>query len=145
YLGFLLKPRTGKDSPVILFGTRRDRGLATALAKLAPVAPRPKTPPEIAACLKDVSFLFDRGLVCAIQCKARGWDELARALFDAFLKRNKAGLFPRTILAEEAWLYWERELSEPDSDWKKAARGMKQALAAEPSLDTEENQKLLKS
>jgi hypothetical protein len=83
-------------------------------------------------------------LLLAIQCKARGWDALARTLFE---KRRKEleDRAPRATLRQEAWTYWTQQLVEPDSDRSLASRHLHGVIAAGPELGSKENRGLLES
>src|SRR5262249_36868837 len=90
------------------------------------------------------------------QCKARGWDDLARALLERGLDKG-AGILqfyssfyqppnlpPHTTLAYMAWTHWANELVKPDTDRSQIARRMKELLDGEPRLDNEGNRTYLK-
>lgn len=100
-------------------------------------------------------FELNVGLFTAIQCKNRGWDNLAEALIEKSLKESYGHPFsafyqpediePKTALAMAAWAYWCNQLIEPDSDRKLIAERMKSLINEESKLDTEYNRTIIES
>jgi hypothetical protein len=101
------------------------------------------------------TFELNSGLAIALQCKSRGWNDLARELWTVSLKQytghrfggfnQPANLPYRTAVAYLAWGQYGNELVKPDTDRAKIAKQIRSLFAAEPSLNTEGNQALLKS
>ncbi|HYV38952.1 MAG TPA: hypothetical protein VE988_24925 [Gemmataceae bacterium] len=147
-VGFLLHPET-KDSPAsLLVGTKEVRlDLQTPVEVIEPK-------PGNAKIINDLSFnptiYISTGQIIAIQCKALGWDDLAKELWTLSSTGPKVvnppgGIPFRTAIANLAWGYYKNELVKPDSDRALAAKQMKKLLAAESEINTEGNQALLKS
>ena len=90
---------------------------------------------------------MNAGLAVALQCKARGWNDLAQELWTASLRQDTGHPFGafyqppnlpnRTAVAYLAWAHSGNELVKPDTDRAKTARRMKTLLATEPRLNTE--------
>jgi hypothetical protein len=103
----------------------------------------------------SATFEMKAGLAIALQCKARGWNEMAQELWTASLRQDSghhfgafyqpANLSNRTAVAYLSWAHSGNELVDPKSDRAKTARRMKALLAAETRLNTEGNRALLKS
>jgi hypothetical protein len=153
-LGFLLKPGAGKQSSVVLVGTE-EHG---AWQGIKAVEPDPKLALVVELVPWGVSvFGMNTGLATAMQCKARGWDDLAQALMDGSLRKdagrtwNYHGMFyqpadmpPRMALAYLAWVYWANEMAKPGPDRGAVLKRMKQVFDAEPALNTEERRHFLR-
>jgi hypothetical protein len=154
FLGFLLQPGAKGKPPLLLVGTQEIRlDLQTSVEAIEPK-------PEIA---RDIdpqwwgrsTFELNAGLAIALQCKARGWNDLARELWTLSIKQisghhfgafyQPADLPPRTALACLAWAHYGNELVKPDTDRAKLARQIKLLFAAEKSLNTVVNESLLRS
>jgi hypothetical protein len=154
FLGFLLRAATTDNPGLLLVGTQERRlHLSEAVEVVEPT-------PEL---LKDIEFswwgqsTFDMnfGLAIALQCKARSWHALAQELWTSSLQRDyghpfsefyqPANLPDRTAATYLAWLYSANELVRPDSDRAKTVKRIKAVLAAEPKLNTQVSQALLKS
>src|SRR5208337_4035561 len=94
YLGFLVRPATEGNSPRLLVGTQE-------------IQLREGTHFEVVEPTPDVSksinphwsgrdtFALNVGLALALQCKARGWDDLAQELWTSSLNHDcgDLGLF----------------------------------------------------
>lgn len=154
FLGFLLCPGNKDNPPLLLVGTQEYRLESHERVEF----PEPK--PELVKSIYGgwccgPTFLLNTWLVVALQCKARGWSELAQVLWTSGLKKDSGhsrGLFyhpenlpNRTAVAYLAWVYSGNELVKPDTDRAKTAKRMKSLLAAEPQLNTEDNRALLTS
>ncbi len=83
-----------------------------------------------------------------MQCKARGWDELAKSIWIASTQKNPVDHFdclfdqptnqpPKTALAYFAWAHWGSEFAKADTDRAAIARRMKTLMETEPKLNTE--------
>jgi hypothetical protein len=84
----------------------------------------------------------------AIQCKALGWDHVADAAYRKWREMLKESEdqpkeTPRSFLANEAWIYWQFQLAEPNSKWPAIARRLRQLLKDRPELDTKERRWLM--
>ena len=154
FLGFLLQPGTKDNPPLLLVGTQEVRLDAHKTVEV--VEPKPELVKGIdLRWWGQSTFEMNAGLAIALQCKARGWNDLAQELWTASLKQDSghhfgafyqpANLPNRTAVAYLAWAYSGNELVKPDTDRAKTAKRMKALLAAEPELNTEGNQALLKS
>jgi hypothetical protein len=138
-LGFLLKPGTKEDPPDILRGTFRYQPAWNP--PVISLNPAKAATYEIDGWVKDAGY---DSLPLAIQCKARGWDALARTFFEK-TPAGSQGRSPRTMLQHEAWGYWTSQLCHPDSDRSAAARHLHALIEVASELDTSENRALLKS
>jgi hypothetical protein len=98
------------------------------------------------------------GLATAIQCKARGYDQLALELLHRSLAitRFECGVWrspfrqppewsPRSKLALLAWNHWRNELVAPDTDRTAILGHLKQLLKDEPLLNEGGNPLLIDS
>jgi hypothetical protein len=133
-LAFELRPGTKTENPLLLVGI---------LEWQAQWDPHTReVAPELAA-VKDLVLNRDDKLVLAIQCHARGWDKLAQDLLEK--SRKEKELPPRKQLIEEAWSYWELQLTRPKSDRGPVAKRLKDLIQQDKELDTEVNRRLLKS
>lgn len=153
-LGFLLGPGSLKGFSRVLVGSREHEIDAESRA-LKEAAPTRALAEGIAPEYGDVTYELNAGLATAIQCKARGWNDLAQDLLDRSLKEScghrfsvffqPGGLPPLTSLATLAWAHYGNALLDRDSDWSVIAPRMKAIFAAEAKLDTPYNRALLKS
>jgi len=154
FLGFLLSPGSKDKKPRLLVGTQEIELESSKTVEV--VEPKPGLVKSLDLnCRGRSTFGMNAGLVLALQCKARGWNDLARDLWAEGLKQDsghrfgafsqRANLPSRTAVAYLAWAYSGNELVQPDTDRIKTAKRMKAVLAAEPSLNTEGNQALLQS
>jgi len=87
------------------------------------------------------------GICFVVQCKLRGWDELAAAAYVKWMKPDEQApsKTPNAIAALRihAWSYWENQLTERYSDRKEAFTQMSALAKWEPSLLTWRTQTLL--
>jgi len=154
YLAFLLKQGSRSEPGVLLIGPfvhHVDHGRG----KVAFVEPSRSVARDIAPQWYEPVFELNIGLITAIQCKARGWEPLAKSLLKNSLKSDyghhfsafyqPADLAPKTALAMAAWAYWGNQLIEPASDRKLIAKRMKSLLHTEPRLNKKHNRALLES
>jgi hypothetical protein len=150
-LGFLLKPGSRKDGPLVLAGIQKIQNLGDAAVKV--IESEFRTEKEIQSCLRGITFdCFldpeDEALLLGVQCHARGWDKLA----DELVRRSRrpaggkrgVSLSPRVILAQRAWQQAQMELIKPGNDRGPLARHMRAALKAAPALDNQANRDLLR-
>jgi hypothetical protein len=149
FLGFLLQPPTNDKPALLLVGTQEFR-----LEKNTPffvVEPNPELVKDI-----EIGIIgLNSGLAVALQCKARGWNDLAERLWTACLEKScghprgifyqPANLPSRTALAYLAWAHCGYEIVKSDTDRAVIAKRAKALFAAEPQLNTERNQALLES
>jgi hypothetical protein len=133
-LAFEAEPATKSEGPCLLRGTTRWRPGADT--ELQEVTPDP-------AALANVPF-YGGEVDLAIQCHARGWDALARAVLERASGRG-ADMSPRALLPSIAWEYWTNELVGSDTDLATIARYFRTLIAAERELATKENRELLVS
>jgi hypothetical protein len=96
-----------------------------------------------AAAITDLVLYADDLLVLAIQCHARGWDDLARHLLTRNQQKTKVP--PRDQLRRLAWFYWLDQLTQPAIDRAPVAKRLKDLMRQDQELDTETNRALLKS
>jgi hypothetical protein len=145
FLGFLIEP--GK----LLVGTQEYR-----LGPGEIVEPKPELVKNIEPrWWGPATFGMNDGLAIALQCKARGWNDLARELWTVSIKQfcghlyggfsQRANLPARTAVAYLAWAHYANELAKPGTDRAKIAQHIKNLFAAEKSLDTQGNRALLTS
>ena len=78
----------------------------------------------------------------ALQCKARGWDRLARAILELHCSHGE--LPYRRRLASEAWTYWHDELGEQNADRASIARRLHQLIRQEKPFDNDRNRSLVR-
>src|SRR5262249_470140 len=151
FLGFLLQPGTKDKPPLLLVGTKEIR--LDARTPVEAVQPKPKLVKGIDLHWWESStFPLNAGLAIALQCKARGWDDLAQELWTATVRQGSGfgafyqppNLANATAVAYVGWAYSGNELVKPDTDRARTARRMKALLRAEPMLNTEGNRGLLK-
>jgi hypothetical protein len=95
--------------------------------------------------LRYFAFDSDGALVTAIQCESLGWHNLAQALLKYSLEKAKNPDVAKKVLARLAWDELDHKLMDRDTDWTKAAAGMRMVLAADPTLDTDDRRGLLRS
>jgi hypothetical protein len=141
YLGFLLKPATANHPAVALVGTQ-ELTLRSTESKITPVAPDPALARDKTIKEHEKLFGLTSTLALAIQCKSRGWDDLAGALLENGRGREViptplpgATVLPfRQSVAHVAWKHWKNALVDPDTDRAEIASRMKALLAAEPSF-----------
>jgi hypothetical protein len=154
FLGFLLQPGTKENPPLLLVGTQEVRLDARKTVEV--VEPKPELVKGLdVQWYGGATFEENAGLAIALQCKARGWNELAQELWTASLRQSSghhfgaffhpANLPNRTAVAHLAWGHSGNELVKPDTDRAKIARRMKVLLAKEPRLNSDGNLALLKS
>jgi hypothetical protein len=146
-LGFLLKPGKDKQPPLILVGTQEcSPEYPHTWNKVKLVEPDPKLAQEVFPEYHYLTFSLDTALATAIQCKTRGWNDLAKALLEVSLKKDAGhfnGIFyqpdnlsAQSALAYMAWGHWGNELTKSNTDRAAIAGRMKQLLEAEPNLKT---------
>jgi hypothetical protein len=154
FLGFLLRPGSNDNPALLLVGTQEIRLDAHETTEV--VEPKPELVKSIDLRWGGPSpFEMNVGLALALQCKARGWNDLALELWKASLQQSSghhlgtffqpANLPKRTAVAYLAWAHSGNELVKPDTDRAKTAQRMKTLIATEPRLNTEGTQALLKS
>jgi hypothetical protein len=131
--GFLFKPAGKGTDAVVLDGPRLRRPWSNY--EVIVVDMRKISVDEIAK--------SSNSLILAIQCKARGWDSLAKQLFEKVQKA--AATTPRAEVRQDAWKYCESELSRSQSDWSLAARHLHPLIESDPKLDTKWHRALLQS
>jgi len=152
-IGFLLRPAQADRPAVALVGTEEcqpaEEGEAFATIEPDAVKAEKIRPGSWS------TFEVNAALAAAIQCKARGWNELAKRLLARSLSESiggpgsmyfqPAGLPPRTALGYLAMAHWGNELLRPDSDRAVIAGRIRNLFAAEPALAPEANEGLLHS
>lgn len=106
--------------------------------------PRAREVKPDAAAARGVPLSPDELLALAVQCHARGWDDLARTLL-ARLCDADGGTDPRKQLLGLAWRHWEGQLTHPTADRRPAAARLKALIRRDPEFDTERNHALLRS
>ncbi len=86
-------------------------------------------------------------LIFAVQCRARGWDQLAAELYHrgwAAIRQNGEPIDLIEILREDAFEMWIQKLTDRDSNRKETLRRLEELLAKHERLRTSANRKLLK-
>jgi hypothetical protein len=154
FLGFLLRPATKDNPAVLLVGTEEIRLDAHKTVEVVEPKPELVTGIDVRRWGPSI-FELNAGLAVALQCKARGWNDLAQELWGVSVLRDcghhfgafyqPANLPNRTALAYLAWAQCGNDLAKPDSDRARTARQMKNRLTSEPRLDNEVTRELLKS
>jgi hypothetical protein len=152
-LAFLLRPAAPGSPPVLLVGTQGYSPEPTH--EIVRVRPEPDSARGVELAWRNATFGLNAGLATALQCKARGWDALAQALWDASIKEYSGHPFgigyqppnlpPRTALACLAWAHWCNELLRPATDRAQIARRMRQLLEGGTLPVKDEHRALLKS
>jgi hypothetical protein len=150
--GFLLREGNERDPQQILVGTQ--------IARYLPTAEKVKPTLELA---QGVSWHFSSsewkietnfGLALAIQCKTRGWNRLAQALYEALpradsrdhddpIMTSPKALTARATVALLAWTHWCNELTRPKTDRAELLKRLRQVLKAELALDSDARQEFL--
>jgi hypothetical protein len=147
-LGFLLRPGTKESAAVILVGTYEYR-LRSQYYEYEIVEPTAELMKDVEPCawsLRELDSNYNAGLATALQFRARGWNELAKALWDTSIKRDAGhshGLFlhpanlpPRTAVGYLAWSCYCNQLAMPDTDRALIAMQIKKLFATEPCLNS---------
>lgn len=151
-IGFLLRPAHSDRPAVALVGTEEYQPAEEGEA-FATIEPDAVKAEKIRLGSRS-TFEVNAALAAAIQCKVRGWNELAERVLARSLSEpigsgsiyfQPAELPPRTALAHLAMAHWGNELLRPDSDRAVIAGRIRKLLAAEPALATEANEGLLHS
>jgi hypothetical protein len=153
-LGFLLRPGTKDNPPLLLVGTE-EYSLRWPDEVVA-VEPRMNLVNTGDLYWSDrLDFAMNTGLVVALQFKARGWGSLAEELWTWSIQKaegNPKGAFyqpanlpPRTAVSYLAWAFSANELLIPGSDRTKTAKRIRAVFAAEPDLNTAANRAFLES
>jgi hypothetical protein len=148
HLGFLLSPATDELGPLILVGTRQCKARKCDKLNLIPIDPDDFNLEGIRAEARCL-FEINAGIATAIQCKARGWHDLAEALLALSLKVDvghshskfyqPANQSAKTALAFMAWAHWANSLVEANSERADIAKNMKALIATERKLNSESN------
>ena len=93
----------------------------------------------------DHRFRIYADLAFAVQCHARGWDDLARALLDRSNRRRPRSVFEHTprrprderdALALVAWNYWCNRFEEPDAEGRAVFERLRAVSSGGHGLDT---------
>ena len=154
-LGFLLNHGAEKERPQFLVGTIRVSDV-NAYKLIEDIPPNEDIVVELRSEWGSTSLGgLNVGLATAIQCKARGWNDVAQALLDKSLKSyaghpyslfyQRENLPPETALATEAFAHYAEQLSEPNSNWQEIYDHLKAIIASEPSLNNERHKSFMES
>jgi hypothetical protein len=153
-LGFLLRAATKDKPPLLLVGTEQYEPDGKEV-KIRSVKPTGTLTQETHPIWMDATFEINAGLATALQCKARGWDKLAQALWDESLGMDAGhhrGIFVQpaklssaSALYHVAWVHWANDLVRPGTDRAAILTRMEALLDAEPALATQPNKSLLHS
>jgi len=154
FLGFLLRSATKENPALQLVGAEEVR--LDSYKTIEVVEPKPELVKELDLRWWGPStFGMNAGLAVALQCKARGWNDLAEQLWTASIKQASGhpyvafyqpeNLPNRTAVAYLAWAYSGNELVKPDTERTKTAKRIEALFSAEPRLKNEDTQALLKS
>jgi len=146
-LGFLLNPGAEKEQLQFQVGTIRVSEVR-GYKQIEDIPPSADIVSEIRSEWSSTALGgLNVGLATAIQCKARGWNDVAQALLDKSLNSyaghhfslfyQRANLPPETALATVAFAHYGDQLSEPDSNWQEIYDHLNAIIASEPTLDTE--------
>jgi hypothetical protein len=146
-LGFLVGPATKDAGPLVLVGTQEYR--LGRHDRLEIIKPDPDAARDIdfGSVQDDTAGWQNLGLFLALQCQARGWDDLAQTVWTT--NKEEFGQRPdrsnRTVFAEAVWRSFCLELIKPATNRRNIAGKMKQLLEAESCLHSLENHCLLRS
>ena len=154
FLGFILQPGTKDKPPLLLVGTQEHR--LDPNTKYQIVEPKPEIVKQIDPRWHwHSTFETNAGLAVALQCKARGWNDLARELWAVSIKQSSGHLYGaffqrvnlpyRSAVTYLAWAHYANELTKPDTDRAKIAKQIKSIFASEMTLNTPDNRALLGS
>ncbi|MFL5245029.1 MAG: hypothetical protein ACJ8FY_23250 [Gemmataceae bacterium] len=154
HLGFLLEAGDKKRPPRLLVGTKQFQSDREEF-EMKEVEPKVDAAKDFFPCNTHWPFEMNCGLAVAIQCKARGWDDLAQHLLEVSLKEDcghpyggyyqPSDLPPRQALAHLALVHWANEIVEPNADGAMIAKRLKALYKANPTLDSRRNRYLLDS
>ncbi len=146
-LSFILKAGTEECPPILLDGTWKLE--MSYNPKVILFDPAKASVKDVDALLKDTHLDLDGGLPTAIQCYARGWNQLAQATLAESLKAKgedqKNHLSSKRRLAIIGWNFWEKQLNESGTDWCMIAKRLKDFVSIEKTLDTDQHRHLLES
>ncbi len=137
-LAFQLKPGTSTERPVVL------RAIHEWGPKDSDGDPRTRQVKPDATAARDIDLYPETALALAIQCHARGWDELAKELLTSS-KLKETEVTTRERLLDMAWSYWTSQLTHPTADRSLAAKRLNELILRGADFDTESNRALLKS
>lgn len=105
-----------------------------------PVEPTPEL-------LSQVTLWGNDAICLAVQCKLRGWNDLADALYERAREQFEREMLEHSVWAElrdSAWRYWANKLVHRAGDRTEPLRRLKELLAIEPILRTDENLDLVR-
>jgi hypothetical protein len=143
-LGLLIDSPVPFVPPFLLHGTSLDN-MTDLSWDIVPVAPENLSAAALRQLVEGADLWRDEALAVAIQYRAAGHDRLARALF-ASAVRKTADQSPKGELAGFAWIHWEIQHTETDTDLRLIVRHMRTILAAEQMQgEKEKNRELLRS
>jgi hypothetical protein len=153
-LGFLVKAGTKGKPALLLVGTELYEPQGHSDPEIMAVKPTGDLAKQIYPGW-HMAFEVNAGLSTSIQCKARGWDELAQALWDESIGmdvghgrgifNHPANLSPTSDLYHVAWVHWANELLRPATDRAAISKRIEDLFKAEPGLATEPGKALLHS
>src|SRR5262249_34380373 len=115
-LAFMTKPASDTNGPELLRGWYPWDGY---LRTVFPLDPNRATPEQIQSWVEDLQNSTGGALHFAIQCKSRGFDRLAQALYEKGCLERDVGR-PKTWLRREAWNCWSFRLQLIETDWPSA-------------------------
>ena len=159
-LGFVLHPEKEGTPPVLLVGTEEHARTTETekydgKLKLMDIDPDEALPDQVRAQWQGSGFEVNAGLATALQCKAEGYEALARILWDRSARTGMldedcifyqpANLAPRRAIAQHAWAHFGNELLKPNSDRVSIAKKITTLMKSEPSIASKKNVELLKS
>lgn len=114
--------------------SNRDRRLRPG-AKITKVEPKPEA-------AEGITGAPGYWLCLTACCKARGWDDLAEALYTR--AREQLDRPVDESLRDVAWYVWGRALAEPGTDRAEPTRRLKALVQADPRFQTAENRALVR-
>jgi hypothetical protein len=151
HLGFLVQQRTRTTGAKVSWNART----VDVEENRAIQVVEPHTRRGVDDICGKLSPLQDDDLILIVQCKARGYNRLADALFHQLFPAEKflappkhllpASDAPRSLLARLAWDYWQDQLGESHTDWAKIAPRLRAMMTVYPQLDDEANRQLMES
>ncbi len=128
-IAFEIRSATNDKKQTILIGTKLTDGFECYEVK-----------PD-ADSVRELVYSEDTDLIHAIQCHSRGWDDLARFLYE----RSQTSDEHKPQLNSIAWSYWMGQVTEPKIDRAPVAKRLNALMAIDKTLDTEFHRLFLKS
>jgi hypothetical protein len=131
-LVFVVRPGSLTERPILFLGTFELE--AEWAGHVREIKPDPSA-------LEGIDPPSD-AFILSFQCQSRGWDKLAKQLFELSHEGEKINGVEK--LREQAWLYWKDRRKKPPVDRRTVIKHMKELIAKDAKLDTEENRRMIK-